>query len=88
MTYASCKTDDGKIAFYVDQGEITTDPIPDDFFGCAGVVHIDHLQHKLNRIGHAGYRHHVSMTFGHVATAIREAFIRYLGYEVEAWHDE
>ena len=29
---------------------------------------------KLNIIGRTGYRRHVSMTFGHVADAVREAF--------------
>jgi L-fucose isomerase-like protein len=82
MTYASCKTDDGKVCFYLGQGEMTADPIPEDFFGCAGVARIEGLQQKLNRIGYSGYRHHVTMTFGHVAAAVREAFTRYLGYEV------
>jgi L-fucose isomerase-like protein len=82
MTYASCRTDEGRLFFYLGQGEMTADPIPDDFFGCAGVASIDDLQDKLNRIGYTGYRHHVSMTPGHVATAVREAFVRYLQYEV------
>jgi len=82
MTYASGKTDAGRPTFYVDQGEITADPIAEDFFGCAGVARIDGLQGKLNRIGYGGYRHHVSLTFGHVASALREAFVRYLRYEV------
>ncbi|MEY4300111.1 MAG: hypothetical protein RIR25_1347, partial [Verrucomicrobiota bacterium] len=34
----------------------------------------------LNIIGRTGYRHHVSMTFGHVADAVREAFSTYLRY--------
>jgi L-fucose isomerase-like protein len=82
MTYASAKTEDGKLSCYVGEGEMTADPIPDEFFGCAGVAHIDGLQRKLNGIGHVGFRHHVSMTFGRFAVAIREAFTRYLRYEV------
>jgi L-fucose isomerase-like protein len=82
MTYASSKTEDGKLIFYVDEGEMTADPIPEGFFGCAGVARIDDLQRKLNRIGYGGFRHHASMTFGHVAAAVREAFGRYLKYEV------
>ena len=50
------------------------------FFGCAGVARIPELQKKLNIIGRTGYRHHVSMTFGHVENAVREAFSTYLGY--------
>lgn len=36
----------------------------------------------LLKIGYTGYRHHVSITSGHVAKALREAFTRYLGYEI------
>lgn len=82
MTYASSKTEDGKVFFYVDEGDMTADPIPEGFFGCAGVARIDDLQRKLNRIGYGGFRHHVCITFGSVAAAVREAFGRYLRYEV------
>ena len=82
ITYSSCKTEDGKLTYYLGQGRITEDEIPEGFFGCAGVVEIDRLQEKLLKIGYGGYRHHVSMTFGHVERAVREAFSRYLKYEV------
>jgi L-fucose isomerase-like protein len=83
MTYASAKTEQGRLTFYVGQGRITDDVIPDGYFGCAGVAQIEGLQDKLQRIGQGGYRHHVSVTPDHHAGAIREAFTRYLGYEVE-----
>ncbi len=50
--------------------------------GCAGVARIDRLQEKLQKIGYQGYRHHVSLTFGQVALPVREAFVRYLNYDV------
>jgi L-fucose isomerase-like protein len=81
-TLASCKTEDGKVVFFVDEGRITADPIAEGFFGCAGVAQIANLQAKLHKIGYAGFRHHVSLTFGHVGNAVREAFTRYLPYEV------
>jgi hypothetical protein len=81
MTFASTKTQDGKLFFYLGEGEFTKDPIADDFFGCGGVARIDGLQNKLEVIGHEGYRHHVGVTTGHVATAVGEAFDRYLQYE-------
>jgi hypothetical protein len=43
-------------------------------------IQIPNLQTKLNIIGRTGYRHHVSMTFGQVADAVKEAFTTYLGY--------
>lgn len=82
MTYASAKTENGKISVYLGEGEMTSDPIAKEFFGCAGVAHIPQLQNKLQLIGHAGYRHHVSMTFGRYEPALQEAFKNYLGYEI------
>jgi hypothetical protein len=64
------------------EGEFTKDKIQDGFFGCGGVVKIDNLQQKLYNIGYNGYRHHVSVTVGHDAVALREAFTRYLKYEI------
>ncbi|HOX05178.1 MAG TPA: hypothetical protein PK280_02160 [Planctomycetota bacterium] len=84
MTFASSKTADGKLVFYLGEGEFTADKIDDDFFGCGGVARIDHLQDRLLAIGRGGYRHHVGVTAGHVAAALREAFTTYLGYEIDA----
>jgi L-fucose isomerase-like protein len=82
MTFASTRTQDGKLWFYAGDGEFTTDPIPKEFFGCAGVARIDRLQDKLEAIGHNGYRHHVSVTRGQLAAPVTEAFRKYLKYEV------
>lgn len=84
MTFASSKTQDGRLSFYLGEGSFTGDPIAPDFFGCAGVANIAGLQGKLEAIGHAGYRHHVGVTAGHVATGVREAFLRYLHYDLTA----
>lgn len=81
MTFCSSKTEAGALRFYLGEGRFTEDPIAADFFGCAGVAEISGLQHALEVIGHAGYRHHVAVTVGHVADAVREAFAKYLGYE-------
>jgi len=83
MTFSGMLTESGKLKFYVGQGRFTEDAIPDNFFGCAGVAEIDHLQDTLQRIGYQGHRHHVSVTPGHVASPLREAFEKYLGYEVD-----
>ena len=82
FTFGSLLTANGKLKFYLGQGAFTSDPIPADFFGCAGVAQIDNLQSALQTIGYQGHRHHVSVTPGHVAAPVREAFERYLGYEV------
>jgi L-fucose isomerase-like protein len=84
ITFASTKTTDGKLWCYLGEGEFTPDEIEKDFFGCAGVARIENLQGALEYIGHAGYRHHVSVTAGHVGPAVKEAFTKYLGYELKS----
>jgi L-fucose isomerase-like protein len=83
MTFASSKTDNGKLEFYVGEGRFTKDKIPPEFFGCAGVAEIRGLESVLRYVGVNGYRHHVSTTPGNVAGVLEEAFGRYLGYGVE-----
>jgi len=83
MTFSSSKTADGRLVFYLGEGEFTGEPIDADFFGCAGVARIERLQERLRRIGLGGYRHHVGVTAGHVAGALREAFKSYLGYGLD-----
>ena len=82
FTFGSMMTEEGKLKFYLGQGRFTEDTIPKDFFGCAGVAEINHLQDALQTIGYAGHRHHTSVTPGQVAAPVKEAFEKYLGYEV------
>ncbi len=82
MTFASSKTDSGRLVFYLGEGEFTDDKIDDDFFGCAGVAKIAGLQKLLQTIGYEGFRHHVGVSAGAWKAALREAFTRYLGYEI------
>jgi L-fucose isomerase-like protein len=82
ITFGSFLTEDGRLKSYLGQGRFTDDPIPSEFFGCGGVAEIADLQQALQTIGYAGYRHHTSVTPGQVLAPVREAFERYLGYEV------
>lgn len=82
FTYGSMLTEDGELCFYLGEGKFTNDPIPKDFFGCAGVAEIKNLQEKLQAVGYLGHRHHTSATTGHVSDPVREAMERYLGFEV------
>lgn len=83
FTFSSCKTENGKLTFYLGEGTFTKDAIPDEFFGCGGVAEIADLQNWLIKIGRGGYRHHVSVSPGHVQTAVREAFTTYLQYDLD-----
>ncbi len=81
-TFGSLVTDAGKLKMFLGQGRFTNDPIPPDYFGCAGVVDIPGLQDVLLHVGYAGHRHHVSVTGGHILAPVREALERYLGFQV------
>ena len=82
FTFGSMLTDAGKLKFYLGQGAFTADPIPDDFFGCAGVAQIEDLQDVLQEVGYMGHRHHTSVTPAQAAAPMQEAFEKYLGYQV------
>lgn len=81
-TLAGLLTENGRMKVYVGEGRMTNDPIPADFFGCAGVLQKDNLQEALQTLGYQGHRHHVSLTVGHVLAPLRHAMERYLGYDV------
>jgi L-fucose isomerase-like protein len=82
ITFGGLLTDAGKLRLYLGEGRITPDPIPAEFFGCAGVAQISHLQEVLLHIGRYGFRHHVSITPGFVQAPVKEALENYLGFEV------
>lgn len=81
-TFGSMITEAGHLKFYLGQGRFTNDPIPPEFFGCAGVAEIEALQEVLLHIGRNGYRHHVSVAGGHILAPVREALAHYLGFQV------
>ena len=82
MTYSNCKTEDGKLTVYFDEGEFTGEPIEDGYFGCGGVAKIPDLQRKLLALGRGGFRHHTVIGVGHLSLILSEAFRYYLGYDV------
>ena len=82
VTVAGMLTDKGQLNFYLSEGELTDDPIPDNFFGCAGVLKIDDMQDTLQTLGYLGHRHHLTLTSGLYMDALYEAFTRYLNYTV------
>lgn len=87
MTYANCKTENGKITVYVSEGEFTEDEIEAEFFGCGGVARIPDLQRKLIRLARGGFKHHTTVARGHVKHILEEAFRYYLGYDVVSIDD-
>jgi len=88
FTFSSMLTRDGDLHFYIGEGEFTSDPIPEDFFGCAGVARIEDLQDVLLSIGMEGHRHHTSVTPGLVGAPLCEALEYYLGFDVSVPQEE
>ncbi len=87
MTYSNCKTEDGKITIYFSEGEFTDDDIEKEFFGCGGVAKIGGLQKKLIKLARGGFKHHTTVSMGHVKDILEEAFKYYLGYDVVSIDD-
>jgi L-fucose isomerase-like protein len=82
FTFGSLMTDEGKVKIYLGEGNFTRDPIPDNFFGVAGVAQIRNLQDVLLYVGLSGHRHHVSVTAGRVQAPLVKALGHYLNFEV------
>jgi L-fucose isomerase-like protein len=83
FTFGSLMTDEGYVKVYLGEGRITPDPVPDNFFGVAGVAEIEGLQDVLLHVGMNGHRHHVSITPGNVQAPLVEALSHYLNFDVE-----
>ena len=82
FTFGSCASEDGKLKFYFGEGRVTEDELPANYFGGAGVAEVKGLQEILTHVGYEGYKHHFSMTRGHVADQVIEALSRHPGFEV------
>ncbi len=83
MTFGSLTTDAGRVKVYLGEGRITEDPIPNNFFGAAGVAEIPRLQDVLLYVGTNGHRHHVSLTTGRYLAPLQEALGKYVGMDVD-----
>jgi L-fucose isomerase-like protein len=88
FTFASLMTESGRIQMYLGEGRITSDPVPENFFGVAGVAEIHNLQDVLLYIGRRGHRHHVSITPGKVQAPLKAALGDYLGFDVDLPQDQ
>ena len=82
MTFANCKTEDGKLVAYTATGEFTNDEIEKSFFGCGGVAKIDNLQDKLIKLARNGFKHHTTVGVGNLKSVLDEAFNTYLHYDL------
>ena len=86
LTYGRISTDDvrGVMKAYVGDGRLTDDEL--NTFGNRAVAQIPDLQGLMQYVCKNGFEHHVVMNASQTATALKEAFENYLGWEV--YHHE
>lgn len=82
FTFGNTLTENGCMRWYLGHGVFTNDPIPADFFGCAGVAEVENLQDVLLHVMRTGHRHHVNLTPGYHTPALKEALQHYLEHDV------
>ncbi len=84
-TLGSMKTEDGELWSFVTEGKLTEDEIEKAFFGCGTVFEKKEggADDLLNYMATEGYRHHVAIAKGYWGAAVKEAFEKYLGFEIE-----
>lgn len=83
VTVGSFKTENGKLCAFVTDGKLTDDELPQVFFGCGTVFEKKNANAMLQFMASNGYRHHVAITRGHHAAAVKEAFENYLDYHID-----
>ena len=83
VTVGSFKTENGALCAFVTEGRLTEDEIPKEFFGIGAVFQKENVNEMFNYMARNGYRHHVAVTKGNCAEAVKEAFDNYLGYKID-----
>ena len=83
ITFGSIKTENGKVYAFVSEAEFTDDEIEKEFFGSGKVVKKENVVAVANYMASNGYKHHVCVSFGKYKDVIKEAFGKYLGFDVE-----
>jgi L-fucose isomerase-like protein len=82
FTFLRVSTDEssGCIRAYTGEGELTADPL--QTFGGYGVCRIPNFQKLLAYICENGFEHHVAVNQSRIASGIREALGKYMGWNV------
>ena len=85
ITVASLRTENGKLKGFVTEGEITTLDPGKGFFGTGFVFRKSdgNMNGLFNYMAENGYRHHVAFAYGMNSDVVREALVKYLGYEID-----
>lgn len=83
VTVGSFKTENGGLYAFVTEGELLDENLPKEFFGCGTVFQKKDAEQLLQYMATNGYRHHVAITKGNYAVSVKEAFEKYLDYNID-----
>ena len=83
VTVATAKTEDGKIYGFTTNGKLTDDAFDAEFFGTGVVFENENLENIFRYMCENGYKHHVAIAKGEWSSAVEEALVKYLGYEID-----
>ena len=85
ITFGSLKTEGGKLAAFVSDGEFTEDAFDAEFFGSGKVVKKEGIYNICNYMAQNGYKHHLCVALSDCKDSIEEAFTKYLGIETKTF---
>lgn len=83
VTVASTKTEDGAIWGFTTDGKLTDDKFDKEFFGAGVVFENKNLEEIFRYMCENGYKHHVAIAKGEWSSCIKEALVKYLGYNID-----
>jgi len=83
VTVASTKTENGEICGFTTDGKLTNDSFDKEFFGCGVVFENNNLENIFRYMCENGYKHHVAIAKGEWSECVKEALVKYLGYNID-----
>ncbi len=85
ITFGSLKTENGRLSAFVSDGEFTDDKFDDEFFGSGKVVNKEGIYDICSYMADNGYKHHICIALDDCKDAVREAFVKYLGIDIDVF---
>jgi len=82
-TIATAKTEDGQIWGFTTDGKLTDDSFDKEFFGTGIVFENAKLENIFRYMCENGYKHHVAIAHGEWSESVKEALVKYLGYNID-----
>ena len=83
VTVTTTKTEDGDIFGFTTDGRLTDDSFDAEFFGTGVVFENHNLEQIFRYMCENGYKHHVAIAQGEWSDCVKEALVKYLGYNID-----